>query len=592
MATATARIKLDGSQFEAAGKRAVGSFKSMASGVLQVAGGIAVYNLAVKAATSATNLFKSAIQQAADMEDMELGFETLLGSAAAAEERMRELADFAASTPFELPQVAQASRTLEVLTEGALATGDGLRLVGDVAAGAQRPFSELATWIGRLYDGLQSGRPVGEAMARLQELGVISGKTRARLEDLADAGKTTEAWDAAQQAMARFSGDMEKKSQGWNGLMSTLKDNVAEAMRSFGKPFIEQFKPALKGAIEMAKKFVPIAEKFGKLMAGGIIRTIKIIKEGRMGELISAVVGLAFNEGINVFIGGIKTALAILGAGARAIFSADFGSAIVNIFVGVGLKLQAILLNAFASPIAWLQAHIIKAIGKISEWLDDGKFLLAQGKFLRNDKKAAKAFDKGDKEKAQEFRDKANEGMNEMMAIQERRRMRDDGRTVNDIKNELLEEGVQFGIFEAKTANELNAEADERLKEAGQDLKDPLETFLKDAGVALKGFQKSDMISTEGQRAKLKELFEGAFKLEADEKKRAAAKDGGAAGFGGAIGGGKFEPFAASSLARVGGGGGIDNSAKMAVMAKRQLAVQQDMLQELKKMNGEKGGLQ
>ncbi len=39
-------------------------------------------------------------------------------------------------------------------------------------------------WIGRLYDGLQSGRPVGEAMMRLQELGVISGDTRNQIENL------------------------------------------------------------------------------------------------------------------------------------------------------------------------------------------------------------------------------------------------------------------------------------------------------------------------------------------------------------------------------------------------------------------------
>ena len=155
MATATARIKLDGSQFEAAGKKAVGTFKSMASGVLQVAGGIAVYNLAVKAATSATNLFKDSIQQAADMEDMKLGFEVLLGSVEAAEARMQSLADFAASTPFQLPEIVTASRQLQVFTKGALATGDGLRLVGDAAAGAGRNFSEVAMWVGRLYDGLQ-----------------------------------------------------------------------------------------------------------------------------------------------------------------------------------------------------------------------------------------------------------------------------------------------------------------------------------------------------------------------------------------------------------------------------------------------------
>ena len=54
----------------------------------------------------------------------------------------------------------------------------------------------------------------------------------------------------------------------------------------------------------------------------------------------------------------------------------------------------------------------------------------------------------------------------------------------------------------------------------------------------------------------------------------------------GFIGDGKFHKFGVSSLARVGGGGGIDNSARvMAQLARRQLAVQEEMRDELKKLN-------
>ncbi|MFR7733459.1 MAG: hypothetical protein ACLU7D_08945 [Collinsella sp.] len=52
-----------------------------------------------------------------------------------------ELADFAAHTPFQqLPEIAAASRTLETLTDGALSTGQGLAMVGDVASGTNPPF--------------------------------------------------------------------------------------------------------------------------------------------------------------------------------------------------------------------------------------------------------------------------------------------------------------------------------------------------------------------------------------------------------------------------------------------------------------------
>ena len=180
--------------------------------------------------------FTKSIDAAAQMETLKTAFIPLLGSADAAQNRIEELAKFAASTPFELPEIAKASRTLETLTRGALATGDGLRLVGDIAAGTNQPFEEVATTIGRLYDGLQSGRPVGEAMQRLQELGAVSGETRTQIEELSKAGKNTEAWLVAEEALNRFNGSMQLQSGTWTGLLSTLSDNITNAYAKFGEP--------------------------------------------------------------------------------------------------------------------------------------------------------------------------------------------------------------------------------------------------------------------------------------------------------------------------------------------------------------------
>lgn len=97
---------------------------------------------------------KKAIDEAANMETMQTGFKVLLGGLSQAQARMAELANFAKKTPFELPEVVAASRTLQTLTKGALATGDGLTLVGDVASATNQPFADIAVTIGRLYDGL------------------------------------------------------------------------------------------------------------------------------------------------------------------------------------------------------------------------------------------------------------------------------------------------------------------------------------------------------------------------------------------------------------------------------------------------------
>lgn len=291
-----------------------------------------------------------AIGKAAELEQLETAFQPLLGSANAAEARIKELSEFAANTPFELPEIARASRTLETLTRGALSTGRGLTLVGDVAAATARPFEEISTTVGRLYDGLQSGRPVGEAMARLQELGVISGETRAQLERLQSEGRGgAEVWAVAEAAMGRFSGGMKLQSGTWNGLMSTLRDNVSLAFAAFGEPIIDMLKPVLEGAIERAKR-----------LGQGIRLVIETLRaargSGSLAETIGAGLNFAFVRAVNTLSGGIRGSVAYLRETVPGIFSAmtqglDISGMlepIKSFFRAIGDGLTAAILSALS----------------------------------------------------------------------------------------------------------------------------------------------------------------------------------------------------------------------------------------------------
>ena len=180
------------------------------------------------------------------MEMFNTQWAVLLGGLDQAKARMSELTDFAASTPFELAGVQQASRTLEVLTHGALSTGKGLRMVGDVAAGTSQPIGELSVWFGRLYDGIQSGRPVGEAMARLQELGVVSGETRGKIEELMKSGADSDkTWQVLTDSVGKFDGMMAKMSETSGGKMSTLKDNFNLALGDISTEMLPMLNKAM-----------------------------------------------------------------------------------------------------------------------------------------------------------------------------------------------------------------------------------------------------------------------------------------------------------------------------------------------------------
>jgi hypothetical protein len=292
------------------------------------AGGIAGVFMALKRAS----------REAADMEGMKVSFEVILGSAEKAKQRLAELSDFAASTPFELPEIVGASRTLQTLTKGALATGQGLRLVGDVAAGTGQPFGELAVTIGRLYDGLMSGRPVGEAMARLQELGVVSGDTRGKLEAMQEAGKKgAGVWAVAAASFGQFSGMMDRQSATFNGLISTLKDNISALFRTIGEPLNDFLRPMLKDSIDFTSR-----------LGAGLSAVIKLMgaarEQGKLSEFLGQGLVLAAQEMINALSTGFNKTTAWFGAAlssimasaSEALASSGLGKYIEEMFQGAG----------------------------------------------------------------------------------------------------------------------------------------------------------------------------------------------------------------------------------------------------------------
>ncbi|PNC85292.1 hypothetical protein CXT97_11500 [Akkermansia muciniphila] len=298
------QLNLDNAGFQ----RGLGEARSAVSGfsslvrpqMMMVAASVAGAALAVKGISTAFREARAAVGEAANRETMETAFIPLLGSAKAARERMAELADFAAHTPFQLPGIAAASRTLESLTDGALSTGDGLRLVGDAASAQNTPIEEMAVTIGRLYSGLDSGRPVGEAMQRLQELGAISPDVRAKLEKLqAEGKKGSEVWQVAAEELARFSGGMELQSQTWNGKISTLSDNWAQVRAEFGKPIMDALKPLLDEGIGSLESMAAKAREIGETIAYAMRFMIEAFRQGEAWNLAKLGLTLAFQESVN-----------------------------------------------------------------------------------------------------------------------------------------------------------------------------------------------------------------------------------------------------------------------------------------------------
>jgi len=228
-------------------------------------------------------LGKGFLNATTQVENLETQFKTLLGSTDKAKDRIAELSEFASKTPFQLEEVAQASRMLETLTKGALSTGEGLRLVGDASATTGANFKELAMWVGRAYDGLQSNRPIGEATMRLQELGLVSGDTRTKIEALQKQARGKDAWAVLEAELKKNQGGMEDLSQTTTGLWSTTKDLTNAFFRSVDG--ILASGGALKNLLKTANEYLTVANEVYEAEA----RTARLREQAEFSKVLVAI---------------------------------------------------------------------------------------------------------------------------------------------------------------------------------------------------------------------------------------------------------------------------------------------------------------
>lgn len=248
-------------------------------------GGLAKFGLAAGGIAAVTGAFKGLtgglIAGNAEFERYEVQFGVLLGSVDKAKERIGELSKFAATTPFELPEVVRAGKVLEsfgLQGEKALArigkTGpEVLRTIGDAAAGSGARFDELALTFGKFASGA-----TGEALMRMQELGLTTKEELAKMGVAFDkSGSLLTDKDKAlgivmQAVNARFGGMMDKQSQTFEGMTSNLSDWIGQTRRKLAAPIFEVVKDKLGGLLEFlnAPSTMAALEGFATKLAGGI----------------------------------------------------------------------------------------------------------------------------------------------------------------------------------------------------------------------------------------------------------------------------------------------------------------------------------
>lgn len=278
----------------------------------------------------------AAIGMNADLEKSTLQFGTLMGDAGKAQAHVRDLFEFAKKTPFETGPIIAASKHLETFGGAALNNMKNLTLLGDAAAATGAPIEDLGFWVGRMYSNLAAGKPVGEAIARLTELGVISPETARQLEGVAASGKSVEEKFAVMQAgLGKFEGAMVAQANTWSGLTSSISDAVNIMMADALKPLFDLLKTGAQIALAALG-----SEGLGRAFTG-----LRDSIAGTLGTSTDGGAGLVKGF-INGLLSGVDLGLAALG-----LFGQGWGG-IKAVVYGAGAVITQTVSNMLAGFVA------------------------------------------------------------------------------------------------------------------------------------------------------------------------------------------------------------------------------------------------
>lgn len=212
-------------------------------------GPIAAVVGALMAAKAAFSFGLEGVKLAADMEQTSLAFEVMIGSAEKAKETLDGLKQFAATTPFEFPEIANAGKQLLAMGIEAKDLTRTLRMLGDVGSGLGQPLGEMAYLFGQIKS---QGRAMtqdlnqfaGRGVPIYRELARVLNTTELGVRELAESGKIGFAEiNAAFQGMTSEGGKFyqmtERQAGTLNGLLSTLSDGWNEIKRQVGEAIIQ-----------------------------------------------------------------------------------------------------------------------------------------------------------------------------------------------------------------------------------------------------------------------------------------------------------------------------------------------------------------
>ena len=254
LGNSTTRASAGFGRFAAGSRAATMSIRGMVGGVSSLTTSMLGLNSAM-GAVMGIMAFKVAydwlVGSNAEMEQYKNTLSVVLKSSERATEVLEWASKFAAQTPFEIPQIVEATTRLESYGISAQKT---LGTIGDMSSVMGKPLMQAVEAVADAQTG---------EVERLKEFGITKDMLIAQGEKMGttvvnNKGQITDqvAFNAALFTLMeeRYKGGMDMQSKSFKGMLSNVSDFVSTMGREFGKPIFERLRAGLAGALGFLDK--------------------------------------------------------------------------------------------------------------------------------------------------------------------------------------------------------------------------------------------------------------------------------------------------------------------------------------------------
>lgn len=309
-------------------KRDMSSLAAIARKTAAVLGGIFIID---KIKDYTREIYKAGISYDALSEQALVAWTTILGSHAEAVKMMEKITDYAAETPFSKMGVDTMAKQLANADFKGQALFDQLTKFGDMGSAFGIQEDSLKEMVRQYAQVQQAQVAYTEDLNILQDrgipifkaLGEVMGVPVSQVKKLASQGKiTADVYNKAIDSIASHTkGAMEGQSQTFNGMMSTLEDNLSVLWGYLAQDWFEGIKGSLSSFLPKFEEFVKLVGTDG--LSGAVSKTVPELSPlvdmlSNLGNLLRTVIIPAFlNFGLFVsqhigFIGALATEVGTL----------------------------------------------------------------------------------------------------------------------------------------------------------------------------------------------------------------------------------------------------------------------------------------